>query len=103
MGVSERCQEINLYNHLKQKKVNITHTFILLKNVKNLKSFSNDILNLEDYKQENSDWSRNIDKNLWLCIVTVDNKQILAISKTQKGALLTILTMKLEFLRTLVN
>ena len=103
MGLSNRCNGLNLYNHLKQKKVNITHTFILLKNVNNIESMSNDILNLEDYKQDNSNWSYYIDKNLWLCIVTVDNTQILSIGKTKRDSLLTILNMKQEFLRTFVD
>jgi hypothetical protein len=102
MGISSRCNGFNLYNHLKQKQVNITHTFILLKNVNNLESMSNDVLNLEDYKKDNSAWSY-IDKNLWLCIVTVDNNQILAIGKTKKDSLLTILYRQQEYLYSLVN
>tara|TARA_B110000495_G_C22608572_1_gene363384 strand:+ start:100 stop:411 length:312 start_codon:yes stop_codon:yes gene_type:complete len=103
MGISDRCRELNLYNHLKQKKVNITHKFILLKNVNKLESMHNEILNLEDYKKYDSDWSRYIDKNLWLCIVTIDNKQYLSLGKKQKEALVTILNKNQDFFITLLN
>lgn len=93
MTISDRCNGINLINHINQlsknKKINIDikmeYTQVIeFENLRDLEKIirNNKILNIDNYCDINKK-NNNINKSLWLCKLNINDKIYYSISSTK--------------------
>ena len=101
MVVSDRCRAVNLLNHLRQLKKPVSVKFFLLKNIEEREKIVEKIINIDDYKKNHGNWINYLDKQLWICALTIGCETHFSIGTQKKMVLNYLLREKHEDLAQL--
>jgi hypothetical protein len=101
MVVSDRCRGVNLLNHLRQLKKPVSVKFFRLKDIEDRTQLIGKIINIDDYKKNHGNWVNYLDKQLWICTLTIGCETHFAIGTQKKMVLNYLLREKHEDLTQL--